>query len=575
MFRSIRTQLLSVQILSLLLMLCVGLFSINQVQKLSMESSRSYAMGAASQARSTVESILDTVRISTRSFCYSAAVQELLLTDENNLLRLATIYRKFSDSVSYAINNNSNIVDICLVTNEGEVYVYGSQASKVLPHILALYETNGSGDYFTGFLGENSDGGTEYYAYVLPVNSATPGVAFSQQVGLCVVLCRTSAILKVLEAAVVENTDVLISYNDDTQTLRLKSTDAMALADAEVNSYAIDSVDWNLVQYLDPSAMFGGNRSTLGLLFAYLVIAIFGVGIFLYSTYVSILQPIVQINSQLLQNAQHPDDASVIYVTSKNELESIAVEINRMLKRMRENNQRSIETQQRLYNAELLQRRMQFSALQSQINPHFLYNTLSCIRGIALENGQDEIASVAVKMSKIFRYSIKGNSYVQVKEELGIIRRYVEIMNLRMNDKFKMQLEVPEEVQNCWMTKMVLQPIVENAIFHGLEGVSRNGELSIQGRIVDEDSFVIEVHDNGTGISGDKLSNIRYLMHSTNADAGINAALDSDMGIGLININQKIRLLLGEHYGLKVDSLPGQGTTVSVFLPLLYKKPAA
>lgn len=574
MFRSIRVQLLAIQFFSLLLLLLVGLAAIGQVQRLSMDSARQYALASARQAKSGIESILENVCVSTRSFCYSTPVQQILATDETDLLKLADMYRSFSNNVSYAINTNSNIVDICLVPEEGAPYVFGSQASKVLGRALELYDqAGGQGALFTGFFSEEPGLGTEYYAYILPVNCAQPGADFSRQVGLCLVLCRTSSVLELLESADLDNSSLTLVYNGGRDQLRARSA-SLPLEGAELNRYPFDQVDWELLQAVDPAAAFTGDLSTQALISSFLLIAALGTGIFVFFSYRNISRPVTQMKAQLLQNAQTPESPSLIAISANNELESIAVEINRMLVKIRDSTKRSIENQDRLYKAELLQRRLQFSALQSQINPHFLYNTLSCIRGIALENDQDEIASVTVKMAKIFRYAIKGDSFVQVRDELAIIRRYVEIMNLRMNDKFHTSVEAPEEVLGCWTPRMVLQPIVENAIFHGLEGLAREGELSVRGSLVQDDRCLIEICDNGAGIPPDKLQSLRRLLRSAGGSSA-QEVQENGMGIGLININRKIQLLLGPSYGLEVDSAPGQGTTVRVTLPLLRQKPRA
>jgi two-component system sensor histidine kinase YesM len=569
--RSIRVQLLLLEISSLLLLLIVGLAAIEQVRRLSMDSARQYALAAGNQVKSGVETILDNVRVTANSFCYSAPVQELLSTKETDKLRLAELYRGFSSSVSYAINTNSNIVDICLIPMKRAPYVFGAQAPKVLPLALERYQdAGGSGAMFTGFLGE--EGGSEYYAYLLPVNRAAPGEGFSRQAGLCLVLCRTSAVLDAMQSAAWDNARVVMAYDGGEKRLSVRGAPAFPSQGAEEYRYKIDSVDWELVQTVALGAAFAGNRSAETLITSFLIIAALGIGASVCFTYRNISLPITQIRTQLLHNARNPAQTALIRIAARNELQLIAVEINRMLTEIAESNRRSSENQERLYRAELLQRKLQFSALQSQINPHFLYNTLACIRGIALENGQDEIASVTVKMAKIFRYSIKGDAYVQVREELGIIRRYLEIMNLRMSGKFHTEVDVPEEIARCWITKMVLQPIVENAVFHGLEGLSRDGQLSIRGRMESSAVYAIEICDNGMGIPPDRLEDMRRLLRPGAGDPG-ESVQDNGMGVGLLNINRKIQLLLGEDYGLQVDSAPGEGTKVTVYLPALRQHP--
>lgn len=573
MFRSIRTQLLMIQISSLVLLLVIGLSAIAQVRRLSMDSTRQYALAAAMQAKGSIETILENVRVSATSLCYSSSAQEILTTEETDRLRLSELHRQYSGSVSYAINTNNNIVDVCLVSSAGETYAFGTQAPQVLTKALEEYTRSGAeGEHFTGFFGPAGGIGTEYYAYLLPVNSAIPGVGFSKQVGLCLVLCRTRAVLEVLRTAMLEGVTLSLSYGEDGVLAAQGGADSSSL---ESQQFPLEQGSWTLLQHVDPRAALVEDRSSQLLIISFLLAALLGTRAFLLFSYRNISLPVMQLRTQLLRNAKQPDATAPVRISTSNELQFIAVEINRMLEQIRESTRQNIENQDRLYAAELLRCKLQFSALQSQINPHFLYNTLSCIRGIALENDQDEIASITVKMAKIFRYSVKGDTYVRVRDELDIIRRYVEIMNVRMNDKFRARFDVPEEILDSWTVKMVLQPLVENAIFHGLESMSRAGELLVCGRLQGKDTFAMEIRDNGAGISAERLEAMRQTLAARGKTAKDEEVQSSGMGVGLININRKIQLLMGEPYGLRVDSAPGEGTCVTVLLPLLREKPSA
>ena len=160
MFRSIRTQLLMIQTSSLVLLLVIGLSAIAQVRRLSMDSTRQYALAAAMQAKGSIETILENVRVSATSLCYSSSAQEILTTEETDRLRLSELHRQYSGSVSYAINTNNNIVDVCLVSSAGETYAFGTQAPQVLTKALEEYTRSGAeGEHFTGFFGPAGEWG--------------------------------------------------------------------------------------------------------------------------------------------------------------------------------------------------------------------------------------------------------------------------------------------------------------------------------------------------------------------------------------------------------------------------------
>lgn len=164
-----------------------------------------------------------------------------------------------------------------------------------------------------------------------------------------------------------------------------------------------------------------------------------------------------------------------IKVRSTNEVGSLARDINRMMDEMEEMTRDMFNTQARLYKSELSQKQAEFSALQSQINPHFLYNTLNCISSIGLEYGNREIAQMTSSMSKIFRYSIKQDELVQIKEEVDCIQAYIKIISIRYDNKFSMNVDVEERLLELRTPKMILQPIVENSVYHGLERMDQGG----------------------------------------------------------------------------------------------------
>lgn len=184
MFRSIRTQLLMIQISSLVLLLVIGLSAIAQVRRLSMDSTRQYALAATMQAKGSIETILENVRVSAASLCYSSSAQEILTTEETDRLRLSELYQQYSGSVSYAINTNNNIVDVCLVSSAGETYAFGTQAPQILIKALEEYTRSGAeGEHFTGFFGPAGGMGIEYYALPPASQQRDPRRGFLQTGG--------------------------------------------------------------------------------------------------------------------------------------------------------------------------------------------------------------------------------------------------------------------------------------------------------------------------------------------------------------------------------------------------------
>ena len=223
----------------------------------------------------------------------------------------------------------------------------------------------------------------------------------------------------------------------------------------------------------------------------------------------------------------------------------------------------------------------ELTALQSQINPHFLYNTLESIRGQALLDENHEIAEMVEALSAFFRYSISGkDSFVTLRDELNNIKNYILIQRYRFNNRFSLEVIIDDEDEVAYeylIPRLIIQPVVENAIFHGLEEMPQDGKVSIE-IIVTEQNLIITVSDNGKGMEVDKLEELNRRIHAKDIELvaenhnGVAGPAKKDTGIALPNIHRRISLLFGEEYGVNVYSTPGQGTDVEITVPANYKR---
>lgn len=192
-------------------------------------------------------------------------------------------------------------------------------------------------------------------------------------------------------------------------------------------------------------------------------------------------------------------------------------------------------------------RELELTALQSQINPHFLYNTLDAIGWIAIMEGQSEIEQMIMALSRFFRLSLhKGDKKITLEDEIHIVESYVTIEQLRNPGEFDVTYDIQPEIMQIMVPKIILQPIVENAIKHGISQVRRHGLIAIQGYRKEDDVF-LEVSDNGKG----------FQKKQTPSPSG---------GYGLKNVNERIRLEYGEPYGLSFQSVPEEGSTITIHI---------
>lgn len=203
-------------------------------------------------------------------------------------------------------------------------------------------------------------------------------------------------------------------------------------------------------------------------------------------------------------------------------------------------------------------RKSELEALQSQINPHFLYNTLESITWMIEGEKNDEAVFMISQLAKLFRISLsKGRTIITVRDELQHAQSYMNIQKIRYKNRFEVIFDVDEAVYNFCTVKLILQPILENAINYGVGVMEDCGEITIAGRIKGDD-IILSVTDNGIGMSEEE---VKYLLTDSKR------APQHGSGVGLVNVNNRIQLLFGREYGLTIVSEPDEGTTVFIRLP--------
>ncbi|MFV0341657.1 MAG: sensor histidine kinase, partial [Anaerocolumna sp.] len=205
-------------------------------------------------------------------------------------------------------------------------------------------------------------------------------------------------------------------------------------------------------------------------------------------------------------------------------------------------------------------RKNELNTLQAQINPHFLYNTLDIIVWMIEDERQDEAVRVVTALARFFRISLsKGKTIITVADELEHVRNYLMIQKMRYKNRFQYQIIATPEVMDLATIKLVLQPLTENAIYHGMEFMDGEGEIIIKAYL-EEDELYLSVSDNGLGMTPEMIE--RLLKGDVSSKKG--------SGIGVKNVNERICVYFGMEYGLRIDSTPDEGTTIIIHLP---KKP--
>jgi two-component system sensor histidine kinase YesM len=256
--------------------------------------------------------------------------------------------------------------------------------------------------------------------------------------------------------------------------------------------------------------------------------------------------------TQLVQKAEKigSGDFSIEPIrTGAKELQLLDEGVNEMAERIHALLEKEVQDQKALHRAEL-------ELLRAQINPHFLYNTLDSIVWLAEAKKNDDVVKMVTSLSVFFRNSLgRGQDVITLREEQDQVRSYLEIQKIRYNDILVYDIDISEELLRFAIPKLTLQPLVENAIYHGTKHKRAVGQITIEGREAGE-TILLYVRDNGTGMSAERLEMLRDGVYG-----------NKHLGLGLVNVHRRIQLYYGDEYGLSFDSIPGEGMTVTVKIP--------
>ncbi|MNO51968.1 Sensor histidine kinase YpdA [compost metagenome] len=246
----------------------------------------------------------------------------------------------------------------------------------------------------------------------------------------------------------------------------------------------------------------------------------------------------------------------MVNVSSYQEINILVASFNRMVRRIEELIERVKLSSVSEKNAEL-------HALQSQVNPHFLYNTLDMIYWMLDEEGNEQLGELVLSLSSMFRYSSHWEADVEVtlREEMEQIGHYLNIISIRLEGRLRIEMNIDEQWLEVRLPKMTVQPVIENAVKHGLESLDRQGILMVS-TLEEAGVLNIIVQDNGKGMDTEKLNAlVKSLDRPTTKEHG-------KTGIGLQNLHRRLQHMFGESYGLVIRSLPGEGTEVAIVLPI-------
>ena len=339
------------------------------------------------------------------------------------------------------------------------------------------------------------------YQGELILETETQGARFRQKLGTCVIFARLDLLQSTLRSALPTPGAALMLIEQDEQIILCCDADGNTLsllpesfcsdmADGLQHSLTLNkttyltdslllsSMGWRLVSLVPEDEIAADLMPLLWL--GMLICVVFAICIGVWNLHIqrSIMAPVKQLTA-FIENDLDDKLQNRIHISTSSEMELFCQEINTLLDKVSEMTAERLQDQTRLYELNLAKKRAELSALQSQINPHFLYNTLDCIRGYGYMLNSSEIVSITNALSSIMRYCIKGADIVALRKEMTIVNYYLDIIRIRFPNRFNYVFDVDPALEDLAIPRFIIQPVVENAIYHGLESRLEKGTLTI------------------------------------------------------------------------------------------------
>lgn len=557
---------------ALVAMLLSGIALYVQMSRQFTEVIQEESQAVLGQVNRSVDSYLRTIMKLSDSLYYGVIKNADLSTEEVNS-QITLLYD----------NNKDSIANIALLSKEGELLEavpaarlktdldvtkeewFGNTLERTdnlhftTPHVQYIFDNN-----------ENQ------YRWVITLTRAveiTHGKSTDQ--GILLIDIRYSSLQQILENIALGNQGYLyminssgdLIYHPKMQLIETGQMSENIVAatgyrdgsyreeyNGEMRDVSVKFVGYTGWKLLSVTPEKGLSLSNLKMrLFVVFVVASFLLALVLINAFISsrITNPIQELEKSVNAIEEGELDTEV-YTGGSYEIRHLGRSIGEMAKRIKTLMQDIVAEHES-------KRKSEFDTLQSQINPHFLYNTLDIIVWMIENEQKQEAVKVVTALARFFRISLsKGKNIIPVSDELEHVRNYLMIQQMRFKNKFTYVIEAEEDVMRLSCLKLLLQPLVENAIYHGMEFMDGDGEIHV--RVYrEEDDLWFWISDNGLGMTGEQVEGLLSEKPHVSSRRG--------SGIGVKNVNERIKLYFGEAYGLAIESEPDEGTVIRIHLP--------
>lgn len=550
----------------------------------SVSNYNNFAQNIITQIDNGINYLLAEAERQTREIAYSQNVQDYLTEESaykklikydnaidtmNSGVRISenmkvAVLLEPDDSLSYTYSRGIISTDIYNITNNKELIINSYDEDVISKLFLSSY------------------GKMVLFGYVVPIYTALEkNIQKRNHIATCITITSMDYVYNSIAALnltsgqlffLLQDDEIMISNDEsyisqkidsiysDIQQDKIRDEIAYKGKDYIIRYKTIKDYGWTIVAMIPKTAIISDMKPLLlkqGISFIITLIAIMLASLYIIN---SITIPVKDLIKRL-NNIGVEDTELEKMRRSSVEIDIITKYINKMLKRNNEIIEKNNKSQIDLYNAQIHQKQAELLFFESQINPHFLYNTLECIRSISDYYNVQEISEISLAASNIFRYAIKSHEIVPLFKEIECAQNFMAIMSLRFPERFKLKISINKSEYHLNFLKMVLQPILENSIKHGFKEKVNECYISIRG-FVKDDFYHIEVIDNGMGLDEKQLAHLNETLNIENS-------IDHPGGgIGLNNINQRIKLKFGTDSGITIKSRFQYYTKIIIQFPI-------
>lgn len=535
---------------------CIGIFftMLEEQKQMSVKSVVSQSARSIDENITTISNVLN--------YCGNNSNVHSFLEDENKGLH-SSKYIDITDDLSIINLPADTKITLILVDKNGNFHSFrntpNEEEQKKIHDFFNSRTPEPNTQLTTMFTVDSNSYDELYICSMQPIYKVSNEYVGFEHLGTAIALSNVN-IYKILSAmGYSDNTSIALQNTETEETL---SFSKHSFSDSKTSaSQKIGGTSW----ILNGKMNFKNQTSAIYKIIIIVLIELLIVVFMIFAVQFTVLnrfitKPVAEFIN-FFDNFSLHNTKERLSVNSPSDFRVLSSHINRMIDNEEKISRKIFYTQQKLYEAELSRQNATMFALQSQINPHFLYNTLECINGIAVSYHATEITQIMDSLSHMLRYAINGNAESYVEEEIHMLSEYLEILKIKFPNRFTVDYDFDDEIWDKKILRMMFQPIVENAFKHGFNKTDHEGILKICGHI-DGENMIFEFYDNGIGISPEKLKELNREI----ADSGEN--IYTNQSVGIANINHRIKINYGDPYGLRVESEYGKYTGIIVTLPM-------